>query len=479
MIDLFARWPFHMDLLTAPGIGRVLRWKHTRTLWRGALFTLAAIMIVDGFFGSPLAAKNTATVAAWVHYRGLIVLALLFFGNLFCAGCPFLLTRGLARRLGRPTHRFPKPLRNKWTAIVALLAMLFVYEWLDLWASPWLTAWVIVAYFLAVFLFEALFTHDAFCLYVCPLGSFNFLYSGVSPTQIASKELQTCRDCVGHECVNGLHGTDGRLLQQGCQLELYVPTIQSNMNCTLCLDCVRACPHDNVALAARPPADELFRRARPRRLDRAMLAIMAAFLALVNAFAMTPSVYGLQERLAAILHTRSEFLVLAVIFGVGVILAPLGAAYGAAWLGRRLSHGDGDLRSQIIRYGYSFVALGFGIWTGHYLFHFLIGPLTIVPALQGFFANVIGVPLLGAPDWAIAARWVAPLPVIRGVQMTAVLTGLLTGMAIAWRAAADDAESRGEALAAASAWLCLLLILALIAVYLFLLPMEMRGNILG
>ena len=67
MIDLFARWPFHINLLTAPGIGRLLRWKHTRTLWRGILFTLAAIMIIDGFFGSPLAAKNTATVAAWVH----------------------------------------------------------------------------------------------------------------------------------------------------------------------------------------------------------------------------------------------------------------------------------------------------------------------------------------------------------------------------------------------------------------------------
>lgn len=468
-----------INLLTAPGIGRLLRWKPTRTIWRWTLFTLAAIMIIDGFFGPPLAAKNVATIAAWVHYRGLVVLALLFFGNLFCAGCPFLLTRGLARRLGRPAHRFPKPLRNKWTAMVALLAMLFVYEWLDLWASPWLTAWVIVAYFLAAFLFEAFFTHDAFCLYVCPLGSFNFLYSGVSPTQIASKDLQTCRECVGHECVNGLHGADGHLLQQGCQLELYVPTIQGNLNCTLCLDCVRACPYDNVALAARPPADELFRRARPRRLDTALLAIMAAFLGLVNAFAMTPPVYELQQRLAALLHTRSEFVVLGVIFVVGAILSPLAAGYGAAWLSRKLTGGSGDLRSRIIRYAYGFVALGFGIWTAHYLFHFLTGPLTIIPALQGFFAYMVGVPILGEPNWSLAARGVAPLPVIRGVQMTAVLAGLLTGGGAAWRAATEEAVTRQEALRAAIVWLLLLLIIALIAVYLFLLPMEMRGNILG
>ena len=38
---------------------------------------LAALIVVDGLIGSPLAAKNMATVSAWVHYRGLVVLALL------------------------------------------------------------------------------------------------------------------------------------------------------------------------------------------------------------------------------------------------------------------------------------------------------------------------------------------------------------------------------------------------------------------
>src|SRR5690606_1477860 len=137
----------------------------------------AAMMVIDGLLGSPLAAKNTATVAAWVHYRGFIVLALLLAGNLFCAGCPFILPRKLARWIGRPTRRWPKALRNKWLAVGALVAILFVYELFDLWASPWLTAWLIVAYFAAAFVLEALFTRDSFCMYVCPLGTFNFLYS--------------------------------------------------------------------------------------------------------------------------------------------------------------------------------------------------------------------------------------------------------------------------------------------------------------
>lgn len=479
MIDQFARWPFRIDILNIPLIGRWLRWQHSRTIWQLTLLTLALIMIADGLFGSPLAAKNTATVAAWVHYRGFIVLALLFFGNLFCAGCPFILTRGLARRLGRPTQRFPKALRNKWTAIGALIGIMFLYEWLDLWASSWLTAWVIIAYFLAAFVFEAFFTHDAFCLYVCPLGTFNFLYSGVSPTQITENNLQTCRDCVGHECVNGQTAADGALIQQGCQTELFVPTMQSNMNCTLCLDCVKACPHDNVALAVRPPGDELFQRTWPQRLDTALLAIIAAFLGLVNAFAMTPPVYALQARMAAALNTRSELLVLGVIFLFGVILLPLGLSYGAAWIGRALSGERIGLSKLISRYAYSFVALGFGIWAAHYLFHLLVGPLTIIPVLQGFFADVIGAPLFGQPDWALAARWVLPLPVIRGVQIAAMLVGLVTAVAIAWRAARAHASTRSRAARAVAPWLILLLLLAVAAIYVFMLPMEMRGNVLG
>jgi hypothetical protein len=150
--------PIGRDLLRIRGLGQVILWKHSRTAFQLALFVVAAMMVIDGLAGSPLAAKNTATVAAWVHYRGLIVLALLLVGNLFCAGCPFMLSRKLAEWIGRPQRRWPRALRNKWLAIAALLGMLFAYELFDLWASPWLTAWVIIGYFVTAFVLEALFT---------------------------------------------------------------------------------------------------------------------------------------------------------------------------------------------------------------------------------------------------------------------------------------------------------------------------------
>lgn len=468
-----------LDLLRVPGLGHFLRWRHNRTAVQIVLFVFAAMMVIDGLLGSPLAAKNTATVAAWVHYRGFIVLALLLAGNLFCAGCPFILPRKLARWIGRPTRRWPKALRNKWLAVGALVAILFVYELFDLWASPWLTAWLIVAYFAAAFVLEALFTRDSFCMYVCPLGTFNFLYSTVSPLQITSRNLDVCRTCPGHECINGRWDEQDNLIQQGCQLELYVPTIQSNMDCTLCTDCIKACPYDNVALVTRPPGDELFRQNWPNRLDLALLSIMAASMGLVNAFAMTPPVYSLQIWLADLLQTRQEAIVLGIIFAVAGVIAPLALVYGAAWLNRLMLDGArrAALNRQVMRFAYSFVPLGFGIWGAHYLFHFLVGPLTILPAIQEFFVNVFGVPLLGAPNWTIAGAGIPPLRAIQTVQMLAVGSGLAAGVAVAWSAAKRRHPTRGRAFIELLPWALILILAAALAVYIFLQPMEMRGNV--
>ena len=464
------------DLLRVPLLGALLRWKHNRTVAQSVLFVLAAAIIVDGLLGSPIASKNVATVAAWVHYRGLVVLALLLAGNLFCAACPFVLPRKLAKWIGRPTQRWPQFLRNKWLALLGLVAIVYSYELFDLWSSPWWTSWLTVAYFATAFVLEAFFTRNSFCMYVCPLGTFNFLYSTVSPLQITSRDQQTCRDCVGHECINGSP------TQQGCQLELFVPTIQSNLNCTLCLDCVKACPYDNVALAVRPPGDELFRQTWRNRLDLAWLAIVAAFIGLGNAFGMTPPVYRLEVWLGGLLGTESEALVLGLIYFVGAIAGPLLLVYLAAWLGRTLAGGKGSeqgLHRLVMRHAYSFVPLGFAIWLAHYLFHFLTGAMTIVPAFQTFFQRTLNWPILGEPDWQIAMRFVPQVVTIQIMQSVITYSGLLIAIALTLRSARQAQGNGGRALREALPWLLLLVGLAVASGLTFLLPMEMRGSALG
>ena len=47
------------------------------------------------------------------------------------------------------------------------------------------------------------------------------------------------------------------ILQRGCELALFLPSKVGNMDCTFCLDCVHACPHDNIGICSRLPAGEL------------------------------------------------------------------------------------------------------------------------------------------------------------------------------------------------------------------------------
>ncbi|MBX3011988.1 MAG: hypothetical protein KF832_10805 [Caldilineaceae bacterium] len=469
-----------LDLLRVPLLGKVLRWKHNRTVAQFVLFALAAVIILDGLLGSPLAAKNVATVAAWVHYRGLVVLALLLVGNLFCAACPFVLPRKLAKWLGRPTQRWPQVLRNKWLALAGLVGIIYAYELFDLWATPWWTAWLAVAYFVTAFVLEALFTRNSFCMYVCPLGTFNFLYSTVSPLQITAREQKVCHDCQGHECING------SATQQGCQLELFVPTIQSNLNCTLCLDCVKACPYDNVALAVRPPGDELFRQSWRNRLDLAWLAIVTAFLGLGNAFGMTPPVYVLEQQLATLLNTQSEALVLGLIYLGGAVVGPLLLVYGAAWLSRLLTtlvqqgrKPMEPLNRYLMRYAYSFVPLGFAIWLAHYLFHLLTGAMTIVPAMQTFFQRTLQWPLLGEPNWQLATRFIPMVETIQLWQSVITYGGLLAALALVLTAARNHQHNSRSALLEALPWVVVLVLLAVASGMTFLLPMEMRGSAIG
>ena len=139
----------------------------------------------------------------------------------------------------------------------------------------------------------------------------------------------------------------------------------------------------------------------------AFLALVFAFAGLANAFGMTPPVYTLAAALSRALGTRSEALILALIFGLLMVLLPAALGLGAAWLSRRLGAAQGgranrgSLRVVFARYAPTVAPLAFAIWFAHYWFHFASGALAIVPVVQSFLIDH-GVTLLGSqPNWAL------------------------------------------------------------------------------
>lgn len=457
------------DILRLPFIGRVLRAPRSRLLFQLPLLLAAALLIYDGFTGSPIAPQNLATVGVWVHYRGFIILALLLFGNLFCMSCPFTIPRTVALRFSGRGRRWPRALRNKWLAVAAFVGFLFLYEWLDLWASPAMTAWVIIAYFVGAFVLEAMFAESPFCKYICPLGTFNFAASTLSPTQITVRDPDICRACPGKECING----SPRAL--GCGTELFAPAMRSTLDCVLCLDCARACPYDNVALAIRPPGRELVDNAWPRRWDISFLILVFAFASISNAFGMVPPFYEWQLWLAGALGTTNELILLGLTFGLLNLALPAVVGLGAAGLSRAAAGRTEPLRISFSRFMPAIMPVGFAIWLAHYGFHFVTGALAIIPVFHTFLLDH-GVTIMGlTPDWTLGpilpGEWILPL------QTVIVMLGFAGSLYLGNRIGRRDFESRPVAMRAILPWLIVWLAMAATALLTFNLPMEMRGTI--
>jgi cytochrome c oxidase assembly factor CtaG len=291
--------PRRWDLLNVPGLGRYLRWRHARITLQIPLLILAVAVIYDGLRGPQVGAMNLAGVLPWTHWRGLLVLALLVAGNVFCMACPFLLPRTLARRWLPAGWHWPRWLRSKWPAVLLLIVFFWAYEALALWDRPVWTAWIVLGYFVAAFAIDGLFRGASFCKYVCPIGQFNFVQSLVSPLEVKARDPAVCASCRTRDCIRGRDGIPG------CELRLFLPNKAGNMDCTACLDCVHACPHDNVGVLVRTPGAELWHDPPrsgvgrfSRRLDIAALVVVLVFGAFVNAAGMIGPVVDWQQWLA-------------------------------------------------------------------------------------------------------------------------------------------------------------------------------------
>src|SRR4029453_3698832 len=181
---------------------------------------------------------------------------------------------------------------------VGLLVLFFwAYDAFDLWNIPLLTACVLTAYFVTAFAVDTLFRGATFCKYVCPIGQFNFFSSLVSPFEGKVHRQKECTACTTHDCLRGNEQ------HRGCELQLFLPRKEGNMDCTFCLDCVKACPQDNVGILAAAPGRDLtrdpFRSSLgqfSRRPDIAALALVLVFSAFVNASAMLEPVVALRYR---------------------------------------------------------------------------------------------------------------------------------------------------------------------------------------
>jgi hypothetical protein len=361
-----------------------------------------------------------------------------------------------------------------------LVLVLFSYELFDVWALPGGTAWLVLGYFVVALAIDLLFKGASFCKHICPIGQFNFIAATMAPTELQARDMATCRTCRTYDCIKGQRTVAEplRIVQRGCELGLFMPAKVGNLDCTLCLDCVHACPHDNIALLTRVPGLELLETRRrsgigrlAERPDIAALAVVFTFASLINAFAMTAPAVAIERRLAGLLHVTSEVFALGLLFLLALVVLPAMVLTGAAAATRALAGDDGASVGAIARrYAFAMIPFGLGMWLAHYGFHLLTGILTVVPVTQSAAIDLTGWAALGEPAWRLTGMQPGS---VYPIQLGFVLLGTCGAVGLVQAISSRDHPTR--ATAASVPWFVVTVLLAALALWILNQPMEMRG----
>jgi polyferredoxin len=417
-----------------------------RRIAQWAMLAVAIAVMVDGLHGTQIAPLNLAGVLPWIHWRALSVAALLLVGNLFCMACPFTLVRDMGRRFVTPKLKWPRFLRSKWLPIALLVFYFWAYEAFSLWNSPFVTACIILGYFAASLAIDGLFRGASFCKYVCPIGQFHFVTSLVSPGEVAVRKASVCGSCRTHDCIRGNETA------RGCELYLFQPKKASNLDCTFCMDCVKACPHDNLALLPVFPAKTLtedpYRSSigkLSKRNDFAALSLLIVFAAFVNAAGMTGPIMMYEHKWHARLGPHAMPLIVGIFVLLGAVIVPALLVTICAGFNRLLLASD-RVPEMARRFIYALVPVGTGMWAAHLLYHF-------------------------------ASAWTAPMSFVTPAQILCLNAGLLLTLYVILRIAEQYGNRMRQISAIAAPWAVLSLALYLAGIWILFQRMEMRGMI--
>ena len=273
-----------VELTRTPFIMRTVKNRYPQIAVLAVMLIGYIFAILAGFIGPSVGSHNFSIVFVWIAWWAILILvAVPFFGRGWCAVCPIpvageWIQRGAVlgppdQKLKRLGRRWPRVLRNLWLQnAFFLLLSLFSSVLLT---TPRVTGIVLVSMLFAAIGLSLVFERRTFCRYLCPVSGFIGIYSQTAPIELRIKEKQACVNCVGKPCYNGSSAG------YGCPWDVFPGGLKKNTYCGLCMECIRTCPHDNIAINIRPFAADL---AEPStRIDEAFKVFIMLGSAMVYA----------------------------------------------------------------------------------------------------------------------------------------------------------------------------------------------------
>ncbi len=333
-----------------------------------ALFLL---VIYAGLFGNQIPERNIATVLTWNIWWAGLIFSVFFLGTAWCAVCPWdamaqwLVRRRLWKR-AEPNNslnlRVPRMLRNTWPALLMFIALTWLELGLGITTDPYATAVVALLMVVLATTSLAIYERNAFCRFFCPVGRTVGFYSQLAPVELRPIDTQTCADCTSLACYHGNEETEP------CPTWLVMGRLKQNSYCTSCGNCVRSCPHDNVAWRLRSPSVEAVQDARPRH-DEAWFMIGLLALTGFHGLSMMPFWETWMSNVARVLNDSGQLL---LSFTVGMFgsMAAVVAVYALFVLFTRWLVGrETPFRRQFATLAFVSLPLAFAYHMAHNLNH--------------------------------------------------------------------------------------------------------------
>ena len=346
----------HFDLAGLPWLRPLLasRWP----IFLARVITLVGFLftILVGLIGSPVGGHNFAIIFVWIAWWTALKLAFIpLGGRSWCSVCPLpmpgeWLQRGslvskTKRRLGSGL-RWPKRLRGTWIQ-AGLFLFIGIFSAVTL-TDARLTAWILLGVIVLAALLSLVFERRAFCSYVCPIGGFTGIYAQTAPLEVRVKEREVCAAHTEKTCYSE------------CPWGLYPLALRDSSACGLCMECLRVCPKDNIALNLRPFGSDLGAPRRTARLDETFLALVMLGSALAFSAVFTGP-WGILKT-AAFRIGSLEWLAYASAFLALNLLVLPGVFALASGLGRKLALSQASLRKAMADQAQALLPLGLFSW---------------------------------------------------------------------------------------------------------------------
>ncbi len=386
--------------------------------------------ILAGLVGTPVGSHNFSIVFVWIAWWAILILvAVPFFGRGWCAVCPIPLPGEWLQRgavLAPPDKkpkwlnlRVPKMFRNIWLQNISFLLLALFSS--VLLTTPNITGIVLAAMLFAAIGLSTIFERRAFCRYLCPVGGFIGLYSQMAPIELRIKDKQVCMNCEGKPCYNG--SASG----YGCPWDVFPGGLTKNTYCGLCMECIRTCPHDNIAVNLRPFSADLAKTST--RMDEAFKAFIMLGSAMIYAGVLLGP-WGAFKDAAYNVGTSAWFVYAIIFLAIIFVILP-----GLFTLGILKAKSPLLLKQRFASLATALIPLGLMFWVAFSLSFVLTNASYIIAALSDPLG--LGWNLFGTANVA----WQPMLTAILGPAQTLALVGGLIWSARTAQKAAQEAKT--------------------------------------